>query len=85
MKRKIRKQLVRKYIIILFLFLLSLGYLYFGDWLFGYGLSNIGYIANYLLYTPAEKLVALIMLLCLVVPDIITWVTGRQPRRAAEK
>jgi hypothetical protein len=85
MKTQIRKHLLRKYSIVLLLLALNLLYLYFGDWLFGYGLHNIAYIMNYLLYTASEKLTAAIMLLCLIVPDILHWISGRQPERGGER
>ncbi len=85
MKRKTRRLLLRKYAVILILSALSLMYLYLLDWLFGYGLGNIGYILNYLLYSASEKLAAAVMLLALIVPDIIYWVRGTQPGRVAEK
>lgn len=85
MKRKTRRLLLRKYAVILILSALSLMYLYLLDWLFGYGLGNIGYILNYLLYSASEKLAAAVMLLALIVPDIIYWVRGTQPGRGAEK
>ncbi|MEK5029037.1 MULTISPECIES: hypothetical protein [unclassified Paenibacillus] len=85
MKKKTRRLLLRKYAVILLLSTLSLLYLYFGDWLFGYGMGNIRYILNYLLYSASEKLAAAIMLLCLLVPDLIYWVRGSQPGRGAEK
>ncbi|MNH47113.1 hypothetical protein D3C79_1101910 [compost metagenome] len=53
--------------------------------MFGYGLGNIGYILNYLLYTASEKLAAAVMLLALIVPDVIYWIRGSQPGRGAEK
>ncbi|OBZ14538.1 hypothetical protein A8L34_11460 [Bacillus sp. FJAT-27264] len=85
MKNKTRKLLLRKYAILLLLCGLSLLYLYLGDWMFGYGLDNISYILNYLLYTTSEKLTAAIMLLCLVIPDIKQWITGHQPERGGER
>ncbi|MFF2907410.1 hypothetical protein [Paenibacillus sp. NPDC057934] len=85
MKNKTRKLLLRKYAILLLLCGLSLLYLYLGDWMFGYGLDNISYILNYLLYTTSEKLTAVIMLLCLVIPDIKLWITGHQPERGGER
>lgn len=85
MKKRIRRMLLRKYAVILLLSTLSLLFLYLGDWLFGYGMGNIGHILDYLLYTASEKLTAAIMLLYLLVPDIIYWVRGTQPRRGAEK
>lgn len=85
MKRKTRKLLIRKYAIIMLLSALCLLYLYMGDWMFGYGLGNIRYIMNYLLYTASEKLTASVMLLCLIVPDVISWFTGNQPERLVEK
>ncbi|CAH1190814.1 hypothetical protein PAECIP111892_00355 [Paenibacillus auburnensis] len=85
MKKKTRKLLLRKYIAILLLSVLSLLYLYLNDWLFGYGINNIGYILNYLLYTASEKLAASVMLLCLIIPDAIYWIRGSQPGRGAEK
>ncbi|AIQ35362.1 MULTISPECIES: hypothetical protein [Paenibacillus] len=85
MKKKTRKLLIRKYAIILLLSILCLSYLYLGDWLFGYGVGNIQYILNYLLYTASEKTAAIILLLCLLGPDILAWKTGRQPERGAEK
>lgn len=85
MKKRTRRLLLRKYAVILLLSTLSLLYLYFGDWLFGYGMGNIRYILNYLLYSASEKLAAAIMLLCLLVPDLIYWVRGSQPGRGAEK
>lgn len=80
-----RKQLIRKYMVIFLLSILCLLYLYIGDWMFGYGLDNIGYILNYLLYTASEKATACVMLLCLLVPDIISWVRGNQPDRRGER
>ncbi|MHA6532502.1 hypothetical protein [Paenibacillus sp. BAC0078] len=85
MKKKTRRQLLKKYTIILLLAALSLLYLYFGDWLFGYGMGNISYILNYLLYTASEKLAAVIMLLCLIIPDAVCFIRGSQPGRRAEK
>lgn len=85
MKRKTRRLLLRKYAVILILSAFSLMYLYLLDWLFGYGLGNIGYNLNYLLYSASEKLAAAVMLLALIVPDIIYWVRGTQPGRGAEK
>lgn len=85
MKKRTRRLLLRKYAVILLLSTLSLLYLYFGDWLFGYGMGNIRYIMNYLLYSASEKLAAAIMLLCLLIPDLIYWVRGSQPGRGAEK
>ncbi|MEK4064479.1 MULTISPECIES: hypothetical protein [Paenibacillus] len=85
MKKRTRRLLLRKYAVILLLSTLSLLYLYFGDWLFGYGMGNIRYIMNYLLYSASEKLAAAIMLLSLLVPDLIYWVRGSQPGRGAEK
>ncbi|GGF85155.1 hypothetical protein GCM10010912_33080 [Paenibacillus albidus] len=85
MKKKIRKLLLRKYAVILLLSVLSLGYLYLGDWLFGYGLGNIAFILDYLLYTLSEKLVASLMLLALFLPDLIYWFTGNYPERGAER
>ncbi|MBT2292048.1 hypothetical protein J7E73_23525 [Paenibacillus albidus] len=85
MKKKVRKLLLRKYAVILLLSVLSLGYLYLGDWLFGYGLGNIAFILDYLLYTLSEKLVASLMLLALVIPDLIYWFTGSYPERGAER
>ncbi|MFD2877536.1 hypothetical protein ACFTAO_18390 [Paenibacillus rhizoplanae] len=40
---------------ILLLSALSVLYLYLTDWMLGYGLGNISYILNYLLYTTSEK------------------------------
>ncbi|WP_151734760.1 hypothetical protein [Paenibacillus tengchongensis] len=85
MKKKIRKQLLRKYAALSLLSLLSLLYLLLGDWLFGYGLLNLWYICNYLLYTASEKLTALFLLLCLLIPDVFYWITGTQPGRRSEK
>jgi hypothetical protein len=85
MKKKIRKLLLRKYAVILLLSVLSLGYLFWGDWMFGYGLSNISHIVDYLLYTASEKLVAGTLLLILIVPDIKYWITGSHPERGAER
>ncbi|KUP22311.1 hypothetical protein [Paenibacillus sp. DMB5] len=85
MKRKTRRLLLRKYAVILILSALSLMYLYLLDWLFGYGLGNIAYILNYLLYSASEKLAAAVMVLALIVPDIIYWVRGTQPGRGSEK
>lgn len=85
MKKKTRRLLLRKYAVILLLSILSLLYLYLGDWLFGYGLNNISYISNYLLYTASEKLAAAIMLLSLFVPDAVYFIRGSQPARGAEK
>lgn len=85
MKKKTRKLLLRKYAVILLLSLLSLLYLYMGDWLFGYGLDNISYILDYLLYSASEKLTAAVLFLCLIVPDAIYWFRGNQPGRGAEK
>ncbi|WP_019911459.1 hypothetical protein [Paenibacillus sp. HW567] len=85
MKKKNRRQLLKKYTILLLLAGLSLLYLYFGDWLFGYGMGNISYILNYLLYTASEKLAAVIMLLCLIIPDAVRFIRGSQPGRRAEK
>ncbi|WNS45761.1 hypothetical protein [Paenibacillus sp. MMS20-IR301] len=85
MKKKTRKLLLRKYAVILLLSLFSLLYLYLGDWLFGYGLGNISYIVDYLLYTASEKLAAAVLVLCLLVPDAVYWIRGSQPGRGAEK
>lgn len=85
MKKKIRKLLLRKYAVILLLSALSVLYLYLTDWMLGYGLGNISYILNYLLYTTSEKLTAAVLVLLLIVPDVIYWVSGRQPGRGAEK
>ncbi|WP_150268566.1 hypothetical protein [Paenibacillus tepidiphilus] len=85
MKKKIRRQLLRKYAAILLLALLSILYLLLGDWLFGYGMKNLWYICNYLLYTTAEKLVAVGLLLCLVIPDAFYFITGTQSGRRSEK
>ncbi|KWX73952.1 hypothetical protein [Paenibacillus jilunlii] len=85
MKKKIRKMLLKKYAVIVLLAALSLLYLYLGDWIFGYGLDNISYIMNYLLYSASEKLVALLMLLSLVIPDAVYFIRGAQPGRGAEK
>jgi hypothetical protein len=85
LKNRTRKQLLRKYAVIVFLSFLSLLYLYLLDWLFGYGLGNIRYILNYLLYSASEKLAAAVMLLCLVIPDAVYWIRGSQPGRGAEK
>ncbi|WP_339247436.1 hypothetical protein [Paenibacillus sp. FSL F4-0243] len=84
MKKKTRKLLIRKYTVILLLCILCLLFLYLGDWMYGYGLGNIGYILNYLLYTPSEKVAACIMLLCLIIPDILAWNKGHQPERGGE-
>ncbi|AIQ68515.1 hypothetical protein [Paenibacillus graminis] len=85
MKKKIRKRLLKKYTVIVLLAALSLLYLYLGDWIFGYGLENISYIMNYLLYTASEKLVAALMLLSLIIPDAVYFIRGTQPGREAEK
>ena len=85
MKSRTRKLLLRKYAVILLLSVLSLLYLYIGDWLFGYGLHNIGYILNYLLYSASEKLTAAVLVLCLLIPDAVYWMRGSQPGRGAEK
>jgi hypothetical protein len=85
MKQHTRKLLLRKYAVILLLSILALLYLYLGDWLFGYGLDNIGYICNYLLYSASEKLTAAVLVLCLIVPDAVYWIRGTQPGRSAEK
>ncbi|MEC0173085.1 hypothetical protein [Paenibacillus graminis] len=85
MKEKIRKRLLKKYTVIVLLAALSLLYLYLGDWIFGYGLENISYIMNYLLYTASEKLVAALMLLSLIIPDAVYFIRGTQPGREAEK
>ncbi|CQR55331.1 hypothetical protein [Paenibacillus riograndensis] len=85
MKKTNRKLLLKKYTVIVLLSVLSLFYLYFGDWLFGYGLENIRYIANYLLYSASEKLAALLMLLSLIIPDAVYFIRGTQPGREAEK
>lgn len=85
MKRKTRALLLQKYAVILLLLVLNLLYLLLGDWMFGYGLGNIPYILNYLLYTSSEKLGAAILLLCLILPDIKYWITGSYPGRSAEK
>ncbi|MFD1907305.1 hypothetical protein ACFSQ7_30120 [Paenibacillus rhizoplanae] len=70
---------------ILLLSALSVLYLYLTDWMLGYGLGNISYILNYLLYTTSEKLTAAVLVLLQIVPDVIYWVSGRQPGRGAEK
>lgn len=85
LKRKTRRLLIRKYTVIFILSSLSLAYLFLLDWLFGYGIGNIGYVLNYLLYTASEKLAAAVMLLALIVPDIIYWIRGSQPGRGSEK
>ncbi|MNW55428.1 hypothetical protein D3C74_330860 [compost metagenome] len=85
MKKKIRKRLLKKYTVIVLLAALSLLYLYLGDWIFGYGLENISYIMNYLLYTASEKLVVALMLLSLIIPDAVYFIRGTQPGRGAEK
>ncbi|MEK3794058.1 hypothetical protein MKX42_20175 [Paenibacillus sp. FSL R7-0204] len=85
MKKKTRKLLLRKYTVILLLSALSLLYLYLLDLMLGYGAENIRYILNYLLYTTSEKLTAAVLVLLLIVPDSIYWVSGRQPGRGAEK
>lgn len=85
MKKKTRKLLLRKYTVILLLSALSLLYLYLLDLMLGYGAENIRYILNYLLYTTSEKLAAAVLVLLLIVPDAIYWVSGRQPGRGAEK
>lgn len=85
LKRKVRRLLIRKYAVLFILSVLSLSYLYLLDWMFGYGLGNIGYILNYLLYTASEKLAAAVMLLALIVLDVIYWIRGSQPGRGAEK
>ncbi|WP_238649806.1 hypothetical protein [Paenibacillus piscarius] len=85
MKKKTRRLLLRKYAVILLLSALSLLYLYLMDRMLGYGVNNIGYIINYLLYTASEKLAAVILLLCLVVPDAVYWIRGNQPGRGSEK
>lgn len=85
MKNKTRRLVFRRYAVLLLLSGLNLLYLYFGDWMLGYGLGNIAFTFNYLLYTPAEKLVLALMLLCLIVPDIKQWITGRQPDRGGER
>lgn len=84
-EEKIRKLLLRKYTVILLLSALSLLYLYLLDLMFGYGAENIQYILNYLLYTTSEKLTAAVLVLLLIVPDAIYWLSGRQPGRGAEK
>ncbi|QUL57416.1 hypothetical protein KDC22_13625 [Paenibacillus tritici] len=85
MKKNTRKLLLRKYAVILLLSALSVLYLYLTDWMLGYGLGNISYILNYLLYTASEKLTAAALLLLLIIPDAIYWVRGNQPGRGAEK
>ncbi len=85
MKKRIRKRLLKKYTVIVLLAALSLLYLYLGDWIFGYGLENIGYITNYLLYSASEKLAAALMLLSLIIPDAVYFIRGTQPGRGAEK
>ncbi|MNO15882.1 hypothetical protein D3C76_55520 [compost metagenome] len=85
MKKKIRRLLLKKYTVIMLLSALSLLYLYLGDWIFGYGLYNISYISNYLLYSASEKLVASVMLLSLILPDAVYFIRGTQPGRGAEK
>lgn len=85
MKKKARRRLLRKYAVILLLSALSLLYLHLMDQMLGYGLNNISYILNYLLYTASEKLAATVLLLCLLVPDAIYWIRGNQPGRGAEK
>lgn len=85
MKKKTRRLLLRKYAVILLLSALSLLYLYLMDRMLGYGVNNIGYILNYLLYTASEKLAAAVLLLCLVVPDAVYWIRGNQPGRGSEK
>ncbi|NQX43845.1 hypothetical protein HQN87_00760 [Paenibacillus tritici] len=85
MKKNTRKLLLRKYAVILLLSALSVLYLYLTDWMLGYGLGNISYILNYLLYTASEKLTAAALLLLLIIPDAIYWIRGNQPGRGAEK
>lgn len=85
MKKNTRKLLRRKYAVILLLSALSVLYLHLTDWMLGYGLGNISYILNYLLYTASEKLTAAALLLLLIIPDAIYWVRGNQPGRGAEK
>ncbi|MEK4193983.1 hypothetical protein MKX34_12970 [Paenibacillus sp. FSL R5-0636] len=85
MKKKTRKFLIRKYAVTLLLATLCLLYIYLLDWLYGYGLGNIGYILNYLLYTASEKATVCILLLCLFIPDIYYWKTGHQPERGGER
>lgn len=55
MKKKTRKFLIRKYAVTLLLAILCLLYIYLLDWLYGYGLGNVGYILNYLFYTASES------------------------------
>lgn len=80
-----RKLLLRKYGIILLIS--GLGYLYLSliDLVFGYGLNNIPYTMDYLLYTIGEKMTFLLQLSALLIPDILRWVKGAQPSRGAER
>ncbi|MDT3425644.1 hypothetical protein J2Z22_001163 [Paenibacillus forsythiae] len=85
MKQKTRKMLLKKYAAIALLGTLGLLYLYLIDWMFGYGPGNILFIMRYLLYSTAEKLSAVVLLLCLIIPDIIHFITGNQSGRGAER
>ncbi|AKG34526.1 hypothetical protein [Paenibacillus durus] len=85
MKKKTRKLILKKYAVIVLLSALGLLYLYLIDWMFGYGLNNISFIMNYLVYSTSEKLSAAAMLCCMIIPDIIHFITGNQSERGAER
>ncbi|WP_410511609.1 hypothetical protein PaeBR_16230 [Paenibacillus sp. BR2-3] len=85
MKKPIRKQLLKKYAATALLSVLGILYLYAGDLMFGYGKNNVIELASYMFLTSSEKVLGVLLFLCLIGPDLVHWISGHQPGREAER
>ncbi|BCG58971.1 hypothetical protein [Paenibacillus sp. URB8-2] len=85
MKKRIRKMLLKKYVAIVLFGTLTILLLYFVDLMFGYGLTNIYTLFPFIINTQAEKILMITLAASLFIPDLIHWITGRQPGREPER
>ncbi|AIQ12666.1 hypothetical protein [Paenibacillus durus] len=85
MKKQIRKMLLKKYAAVVLCGTLTILLLYFADWIFGYGITNVNIMFPFTITTQAEKLLMITLAASFLIPDLIHWITGRQPARELER
>ncbi|NGM83316.1 hypothetical protein G5B47_12905 [Paenibacillus sp. 7124] len=85
MKKQIRKMLLKKYAAMVLCGTFTILLLYFADWMFGYGLTNINTLFPFTISTAAEKILMITLTASFLIPDLIHWITGRQPTRELER
>lgn len=85
MKKQIRKMLLKKYAAVVLCGTLTILLLYFADWMFGYGLTNINTLFPFTITTEVERILMFTLAASLFIPDLVHWITGRQPGRERER